>query len=98
MEDLVADQTRSGHHSRHKAGGNADADDGLASLGYRMLDEPHKTRSVTSPGHGSDVGRSRGDTGLGAETRGGDDEARRLPLQAHIPTRTVLALAALRLR
>jgi len=98
MEDLAADKTRSGRHTRRKACGNAEADDGLASLGNRMLDELFKPRSVPSPGHGSDAGRSRRDLGLEAETSRGDDEARRFPPQAHIPTRTVLVLAALRLR
>ncbi len=52
---------------------------------------------VAAAGDRSDVGRSRGDAGLGAQARDGDDETRGRSL-AHIPTRTDLALAAFRLR
>ena len=49
VDDLAADDTRSGRQARCKAGGNAEADDGLASLGNRTLDELFEPRSVPSP-------------------------------------------------
>jgi len=98
MKDIAADETRSGRHAGRKACGKAEADDSFASSCDRLPEEPLELFCLTAPCDGSDTSGSRSDAGFDTESCRGDDESRGSPLLAHIPTRTEVALATLRLR
>ena len=69
---------------------------GLAALGGQLPGEVVQSGRIAPACDGSDTSRPRRNARLGAQAGRGNDEAN--PLVAHIPAKTEVVLAALRLR
>src|SRR6476469_2472865 len=94
--DLAANEASPSGVLRCKTGGDTEADYGLAALGGPLPGEVVQSGRIVPACDGSDASRPRRNARLGTQAARGNDEAR--PLVAHIPAKTEVVLAALRLR
>src|SRR6476660_10341326 len=93
--DLAADEAGPSGVLRCKTGGDTEADYGLGALGGQLPGEVVQSGRIAPACDGSDASRPRRYARLGAQAARGNDEAR--SLIAHIPAKTEVVLAALRL-
>ena len=98
MHHFAADDAGSCSHMGVETGGETEADESFASVRDRSPKLVLELVSSPAARNGSDARRARKNASLGAESRCHDDKSRGSQRLAHIPTRTELVLAALRLR